>query len=133
MKLTARLAGMIVLVFASGAWASEGLALRLTVTETSEQATHSYATAVLMKLTETVSFEQPGLYAFGIQSREIEPGRVNLIVTLKDLSEGSAKYGGGGAAVINVGENADMVLTGLDTSQSSYRVLVESSFAELPE
>lgn len=133
MKLSAFVIALIMLCTSHVALAREGLALRITVIETSGEETHTFATGVLMKLTESVNFQQPGHYEFGIQSREMQPGQVNLVFTLKDLSEGSAIYGGGGAITINVGENADLALKNLETSKSSYRMLVESSYAELPQ
>lgn len=133
MNIVASALVALFVLFSPSVSAEEGLALRLTILESAAKETHSYSTSVLMKLTESVTFDAPNHYGIGIQSRELEPGNINLIFTLKDLSGGKAVYGGGAATTLKGGENTSMDLKGLEGAKSKYRVLIESSFAELPK
>ena len=133
MKILLAAAIVVHALLPSRAFADSGMALRLTVTEKSAEGTFSITTGVLMKLNEYTSFDVPSHYGIGIQSREEADGRVNLVVSVKDLSGESPVYGGAGTTSLAVGENVLLPLKGIETAVAHYEVRIESSYAELPQ
>lgn len=114
------------------AFAQDGLAVHFIVSKFSAEKQSSYANGVLMRQTDEATLKFPAQYEMRIESREIEDGTVNLMVTLKDLSAGKPIYAGSGAAKLKIGESRLIPLDATESQVARYTIFVDTAYGKLP-
>jgi hypothetical protein len=131
-KLKAVVFLVLVLVCAS-AQANDGLVVHFTITKTAGNSVTTYTNGVLIPLTQASTFTFPGQYEVLLEARAVGDGAENLVVTVKDLSGGKPVYAGSGAVNIQVGKSATIPFHQLAQASTSYKVLVDTSYGQLPK
>jgi len=121
------------LFFCSIASAEDGLVVHFTIKKSEADKTSTYSNAVLMRLTETSELTFPNQYGVRLESRAVDEGRVNLVVTLKDLSRDKPVYAGSGAATVAVGKSTTVPFHQLQNTQVRYEVSLDTSYGQLPK
>ena len=115
---------------AAAVFADDGLVLQFTIEESniSPAPNDSYTNAILMPFNNEVSADFPNLYQVKFKSSPLKDGRVNVLTTLKDLSDGKPYYVGAKDIDINVGERKSFKM---ERTGKTYTVTLDSSYGKL--
>jgi len=127
-----RKVALLALAMMSGvACAEDGLVIQFNIEEKSisSTATSKYINAGLMRLDETATFHFVNQYEIKVDSTRVSEGRVRLVITLKDLSEGKSYYVGAKPVELSVGESASLSFA---TTDSSYSLILDTAFGKIP-
>jgi hypothetical protein len=128
-----RAVALLGLLFCASAFAENGLAVHFTIKKSAGNETSTYTNGLLMRLTEASTMTFPEQYEMRIESRAVNDGKVDLVVTLKDLSSGKSVYAGSGATTLKVGASQTVSLHQLQSAQASYEIFMDTAYGKLPE
>ncbi len=109
----------------------DGLVVQFTIEEQADGSNtqQTYTNALLMTLNETHSFDFENLYTIKFKSRTENRKSVNLVVSIKDLSEGKPYYIGAKSLNIEIGSASSFVL---NRNKTSYKIDIDTSYGKLP-
>jgi len=120
------------MMFCMPAFAQDGIVVHFIVSKFSTEKSSTYANGVLMRQTDEATLTFPTQYEVRIESRELEKGTVNLMLTLKDLSTGKPIYAGSRATKLKIGESRLISLDATESQVTRYKVFVDTAYGKLP-
>lgn len=123
---------VVALFFISlSALAEDGMVIQFTIEESKIDSPSSqrYTNAVLMKMNETATFKIDDLYSVKFQTSSTDQKNVNVVFTLKDLSDGKPYYIGAKPIDTLIGDSSNIEL---QNAGSKYKITLDTSYGKLP-
>ncbi|MGX9463500.1 hypothetical protein ACWXWU_20075 [Shewanella sp. A14] len=122
---------LALLVISHFAMAEQGLVVEISIEEhvTQSQDVTISTSKIIMGLNESISLDVEGDYGVTIVSKQLHAKKVNLLVSLSDLSNDAPQLLGDKSLKLNVGNSSSYKLIHKD---HSYKVTIDTGYGQLP-